>query len=268
MPDENWQDGRNGNDLIRALGRGLEVLRLFDAERPEISLTEAAELADLPLPTAQRVMNKLEAHGFVTRTAPRGPYRLGAATAPGPASVWISNRARSRRPVRAHTGRGNGESANLGVLDGSSVLYLVSSAGSRLLTINTAPGLRLPAHSTALGKCLLSQLPEAQARAALGARAVSRFQAPHAHALARVEASDRRSSSCRVRALDRRVRTGALLLLGSGQCAVAWARGGQRLGTHVALESYPRQPQRASCSATGRRGHLGRSARAWRLRAA
>jgi len=48
------------------------------------------------------------------------------------------------------------------------VLYLVSAPSDRLLRIETAPGLRLEAHCTALGKCLLAQLPDEAARSLLG----------------------------------------------------------------------------------------------------
>jgi IclR family acetate operon transcriptional repressor len=62
----------------------------------------------------------------------------------------------------------SGETVNLGTLDGGEVLYLVSEAGSNLLTLRSHVGLRLPAHATALGKCLLAQLDDKEARRAAG----------------------------------------------------------------------------------------------------
>jgi DNA-binding IclR family transcriptional regulator len=46
-----------------------------------------------------------------------------------------------------------------------------------VLTSRVPAGTRLPAHCTALGKCLLAQLPEAQARAALGPEPYRRLTA-------------------------------------------------------------------------------------------
>ncbi len=57
---------------------------------------------------------------------------------------------------------------NLATLDGGEVLYLVSETGSNLLTLRSHVGLRLPAHATALGKCLLAQLGDEEARRAVG----------------------------------------------------------------------------------------------------
>src|SRR4029079_10637020 len=53
-------------------------------------------------------------------------------------------------------------------LDGGDVLYLVSETGSHLLTLRSHVGLRLPVHATAMGKCLLAQLGDEDARAAAG----------------------------------------------------------------------------------------------------
>ena len=67
-----------------------------------------------------------------------------------------------------------GETVNLATLDtrsgtgGSEVLYLVSETGSNLLTLRSHVGLRLPVHATALGKCLLAQLGDEDARRAAG----------------------------------------------------------------------------------------------------
>jgi DNA-binding IclR family transcriptional regulator len=61
------------------------------------------------------------------------------------------------------------ETANLAVLDGDEIVYLLSEPGDRLLTLHATVGQRLPAHCTALGKCLLAHLPEDAARRTLGA---------------------------------------------------------------------------------------------------
>ena len=52
--------------------------------------------------------------------------------------------------------------------EGAEIVYLLCESGNRLLTMQVFVGTRLPAHCTALGKCLLSQLPEDVAAAALG----------------------------------------------------------------------------------------------------
>src|SRR5947209_16531979 len=60
------------------------------------------------------------------------------------------------------------ETVNVAILQGAEVVYLLSETGDRLLTSHASVGMRLPAHCTALGKCLLAQLPEDIARVTLG----------------------------------------------------------------------------------------------------
>lgn len=166
---------KEGGDSIRALGRGLEVLDLFAIGRTELSLTEVAELTDLPLPTVQRMLRTLEQHGYVRRTHDRGPFTLGPALLPLIPPLFASLSVIDiARPFIDELAARTDESPNLAVLEGAQVLYLVTSSGRRLLTPNTAPGMKLPAHCTALGKSLLAQLDDVAARAALGAEPYER----------------------------------------------------------------------------------------------
>jgi IclR family acetate operon transcriptional repressor len=57
---------------------------------------------------------------------------------------------------------------NLAVLHERAVVYLASEDGSRLLTQRAPIGMRLPVHCTALGKCLLAQLSDEEARRTAG----------------------------------------------------------------------------------------------------
>ena len=152
-------------DGVRALARGLQLLRVF-ATRPAVSLTEAAAATGLPLPTALRALRTLEAAGFVER-GEDGDYRPGLAVLELAPAVLASLRLpEAARPLVRQLAEETGETANLATLEGADVVYLVSHSGARLLTVNTPPGLRLPAHCTALGKALLAQLtPRGGARA-------------------------------------------------------------------------------------------------------
>jgi len=60
------------------------------------------------------------------------------------------------------------ETVNLAILEGAEIVYMLSESADRLLTSRATVGMRLPAHCTALGKCLLAALPQDVARVALG----------------------------------------------------------------------------------------------------
>lgn len=62
-----------------------------------------------------------------------------------------------------------GVTAHLGVLDVREVLYLLKEAPPRPPPLVTEVGVRLPAHLTASGRCLLAALPPAQLEAVLPA---------------------------------------------------------------------------------------------------
>lgn len=160
-PREN-QDGQS-------LGRVLDVLGLFNADRSQLSLSEIAELLEWPVPTTHRVTTTLVDRGFLTRELHTKRFRLGLGVvrlvAPLLTGFQLPELARPHlHALSVHTG----ETVNLAILDGADVLYLSSYPGGFRLRAPATPGARLAAHCTALGKSLLAQLDPADARRRLG----------------------------------------------------------------------------------------------------
>jgi IclR family pca regulon transcriptional regulator len=150
--------GQTGPDFIEALARGLDVLRAFGPTRPTMSLSEVAAAAELPRPTARRILLTLEELGYVRATA--GSYaltprvlELGMAYI-GSMSLWDIARPHMKRLV-AHTG----ESSSLAQLDGSDIVYVARVAVPKIITLAVTIGTRFPALQTSLGKVLLAALP-------------------------------------------------------------------------------------------------------------
>jgi IclR family transcriptional regulator, pca regulon regulatory protein len=154
---------------VQSLGRGLRLLRLFTRERPALTLADCAGLLELSPPSTYRLLNTLEAERFLERDPSTGAYRLAVGVLELlPALLDGLGLPRLAQPAIAGLARATGETAHLAVLEGGRVLYLLSESSDRLLRIDTAPGLQLDAHCTALGKCLLAQLSDERARAILG----------------------------------------------------------------------------------------------------
>jgi IclR family pca regulon transcriptional regulator len=152
---------------IRSLVRGLRVLKAFDGETNELSLTEIAVLAELPVPTASRVARTLEEEGFLERDE-RGVFRLG------PALLRLGVIAREGTDLlpaaREHLRKladYTAETVNLGILDGTKVLYLERIRNADLVTADIHVGSMLPGTCTSMGKLLLAMLPEEQLRSRL-----------------------------------------------------------------------------------------------------
>ena len=154
---------------VGTLARGLDILELFASEAPELTQTQISAALHLPLPTVHRLTAVLAERGFLERDPRTRRYRLGLEVArflpPLLGGLRLPDLA---RPHVAELAAETGETVNLAVLQDGEIVYLLSESGSRLLGTHTPVGTRLPAHCTALGKCLLAQLPPETARDAVG----------------------------------------------------------------------------------------------------
>jgi DNA-binding IclR family transcriptional regulator len=154
---------------VGTLARGLDVLELFASERPELAQKEISESLGLPMPTVHRLVGLLADRGWLDRDPGSRRLRLGLQTARlVPALLAGMRLPELARPHLARVAAEVHETVNMAILQGSEIVYLLSEAGDRLLSTQVMVGMRLPAHCTALGKCLLAQLRDDLAEAALG----------------------------------------------------------------------------------------------------
>ena len=150
--------GETGPDFIEALARGLDVIRVFEPNRPTMTLSEVAAATGLARPTARRMLLTLEELGYVRATqggfalTPR-VLELGMAYI-GSTSIWDIARPHMEQLV-GHTG----ESSSLAQLDGSDIVYVARVAVPKIITLAVTIGTRFPALQTSLGKVLLAELP-------------------------------------------------------------------------------------------------------------
>ena len=158
-----------GETSVGTLARGLDILGLFARAGPELTQTEISDALGLPLPTVHRLTAVLAERGYLERDPRTRRFRLGLEVARFMPPLLSGMRL--PEVARADVNRladDTGETVNLAVLQEGEIVYLLSESGSRLLSAQTPIGLRLPAHCTALGKCLLAQLPDETARDAAG----------------------------------------------------------------------------------------------------
>jgi IclR family pca regulon transcriptional regulator len=146
---------------VEALAKGLRLLSLFDEKRPAWRVSDLAAAAELPMPTAYRVIMTLAAEGYLDRL-PNGDYRPGVRTLTlGTAALRSLDLVAIATPRLQELGVSTGETVNLAVLSGDRVLYLVRLRNSDLVTANIQVGSTLPAVHTSIGKLLLAQLTDA-----------------------------------------------------------------------------------------------------------
>jgi IclR family pca regulon transcriptional regulator len=157
VPDERPRSA----DHVQSLERGLAVIRAFDAEHPELGLSDVARIAGLSRAAARRFLLTLVALGYVHQAEGRFSLRprvleLGYAYLSG-----ISLPEVALPHMEALVAVVN-ESSSISVLDDTEIVYVARVPTRRIMSITLAVGTRLPAFATSMGRVLLAGLePEA-----------------------------------------------------------------------------------------------------------
>lgn len=143
----------------QGLNRALAILRLLGKASTPLTLATIAAQLDLPKSTAVRLLLVMEEQGFVRRFGEPPAYSIGHAVHEIAEGYRPPSMAEITAPVLSRLADEVGFTANLGVLEGPSVLHLHVSEPQRALRFATGGTLDF-AYCTGLGKMLLSTLPE------------------------------------------------------------------------------------------------------------
>ncbi|MFE6751842.1 IclR family transcriptional regulator [Kitasatospora purpeofusca] len=151
---------------VQSVERAFQLLEALADSGGVATLSELSTSSGLPMPTIHRLVRTLAQQGYVRQDTARrytlGPrlIRLGET-----AGRLLGNWA---RPYLAELMEATGETANLAVLEGGEVVYVGQVQSRRSMRMFTEVGRRVQPHCTGVGKALLAQLPEEEARAVLG----------------------------------------------------------------------------------------------------
>lgn len=148
--------------LVPGLLRGLEALKAFTPERPSLTLSEIAEILGTSRSAAFRTVYTLAHTGCLLHDKRTQTYTLGTAVL-RLSYGYLATRelVEVAYPELEHLRDRTGWSAHMGVLDGTSVLYVLRLPAPHRLTSIVHVGSRLPARSTTMGRVLLADLDEA-----------------------------------------------------------------------------------------------------------
>jgi IclR family pca regulon transcriptional regulator len=159
LDDETGGNARS-RDFIQSLERGLAIIRVFNAERPSMTVSEIAQELGLTRAAVRRflltlgelgyVYGKNNRFGLTPRVLELGYAYLSAMSFPDIALPRLEK-------LTAETG----EASEASILDGGDVVYVVRVPGPALMTISVNIGARRPAYATAMGRALLANLPPA-----------------------------------------------------------------------------------------------------------
>ena len=146
-------------EFVQSLGRGLAVIRAFDAQHRRLTLTEVAKITDLSRATARRFLLTLAELGYVGSDGsvfwltPQ-VLQLGYSYL---SSLSLNEIATPH--IEALVGQ-VGESSSLAILDGDEIVYVARVPVSRIMTVFITVGTRFPAYATSMGRVLLGGLTE------------------------------------------------------------------------------------------------------------
>jgi DNA-binding IclR family transcriptional regulator len=162
--------GRTSAPGASVTSRALALLGAFDEKHRRLSLTELAERAGLPLPTAHRLVAELVDWGALARSAD-GRYVVGRRLWDLGLLAPVQTGLRQLASPYLHDLYGATlATVHLAVRDDLEVLYVDRLSGHASVPVVSRIGSRLPIHATGVGKVLLAYAPaDVQARV-LGAR--------------------------------------------------------------------------------------------------
>ncbi len=143
----------------QAIQRAAAVLKALGADAAALTPQEVSQRTGLNRSTVYRLLSALEAEGFVAADGD-GRYRLG------PELVVLGGRALHQMNVRAvalpwlrELARQTGETIDLEVLSGASVMIIEEIAADHLLNTSSNIGRMYPATCASTGKALLAWGP-------------------------------------------------------------------------------------------------------------
>jgi DNA-binding IclR family transcriptional regulator len=152
--------GNSSQPGTSVTSRVLALLGAFDVDHRSLTLSELARRADLPLPTAYRLLGELVSGGAVVRRS-SGEYVVGRRMWDlGLLAPVQSGLRQVASPFLHDIYAATLATVHLAVRDGTEVLYVDRLSGHASVPVVSQIGSRLPMHPTGVGKVLLAYAPE------------------------------------------------------------------------------------------------------------
>jgi IclR family transcriptional regulator, pca regulon regulatory protein len=158
-PDSSPEADDGGPVTVQSLGRGLAVIRAFNAENARLTLSEVSRATGLTRATARRFLLTLVELGYIRTDGrlfllrPR-VLELGYAYLSSLSLPEIAQSAMEQLVAQVH------ESCSISVLDGDEVVYVARVPTRRIMTVSISVGTRFPAYATSMGRVLLAAQPK------------------------------------------------------------------------------------------------------------
>ncbi|WP_342246724.1 IclR family transcriptional regulator [Pseudomonas sp. OTU5201] len=153
---------READYRVPALQRGLTILGMFNARVRSLSMNEMAERLAVSPSAVYRIVQTLVDMGYLQK-AGRSAFELGPQVI-ADGFVYLASRdiVEVAMPYLNELRDRTSLSCHLSIREQTESLYLYRAFAPQRLTVNIPIGTRLPCHSTALGRVLLTALDEVE----------------------------------------------------------------------------------------------------------
>jgi IclR family pca regulon transcriptional regulator len=155
MPPDLEPPAPRDGEFVQSLQRGLAVIRAFDEDNPELTLSEVARVTGLTRAAARRFLHTLVELGYMRTDGRKFALRpkileLGYAYLSSLSLPEIAMPHLEQLVSKVH------ESSSVSVLDGDEVVYVARVPTKRIMTVSISVGTRFAAFATSMGRVLLA----------------------------------------------------------------------------------------------------------------
>lgn len=171
MKDDDLEGSRKG---IQVISRAAAVMRSLKEHPDGLSLGQIANDIDLPRSTVQRIVGALQSERLIIANTTGSGVRLGPELG-ALAQAARFNTAEQCRPFLAELTQATGETSDLSVLRGTTMIFVDQVPGSHRLRTVSSVGEGFPIATTANGRACLAALPRSKALSLARAESAETF---------------------------------------------------------------------------------------------
>jgi IclR family transcriptional regulator, KDG regulon repressor len=154
---------RAAGDGLSSVRNAARVLKVFRSRERELGVSELARRLGLGKSTVHRILGTFAAEGLIEQNPETGCYRLGLVMFELGEAVRVHMDLHAAAgPVLAGLREQTRESCQVGILDGTDVVYVDRLESPQTLRLFTETGRRVPMHCTSSGKVLLAHIAAAE----------------------------------------------------------------------------------------------------------
>ena len=160
--EQNAEPNNDERYLVPGLVRGLAILKLFDQQHQEMTISEIAEKLDVNRSSAFRLIHTLEFCGYLRKMSQK-TYALNSNVMElGFNSLSKSSLTDLASPIMRELRDKIKIAVHLSILEGTDIVFISNAQSIGSFTSNVHIGTRWHAHATVIGQLILSRLSETE----------------------------------------------------------------------------------------------------------